>query len=106
MVDKSNGDLRPEGSFGTSVPLDLPFKTLVKKHSNGVYYDFVGKVEVLRNEDNSIDCVSILDIETGKERGYITRHVKDFLPYEGKIIRFRGIYDEKWGRILPHIKKD
>ena len=86
---------------------DLPSVTLVKKTAWGDYYDYRGKVYVVRFPDSSPGLVKILDRKSGEELGEIVdEYKKEFIKYDGEKIKFRGKFDKWSGSITPHIKRE
>ncbi len=77
---------------------------LVKEHVTGNYYDYIGRVNIIRGQDGSISYVLIEDKDTGEILGQIdTRYNDMFAKYEGKVIKFRG-RECSPGLIIPHTK--
>ena len=86
---------------------DLPSVTLVKKTALGEYYDYIGKVYVVRYPDSSPGIVKILDRKNEEEIGDIAdEYKKEFLKYEGEVKKFRGKFDKQSGLITPHIRHE
>jgi hypothetical protein len=84
---------------------ESPSVVLVKKHPFGDYYDYVGRVNVIRGPDGSVSYVVITDRKTGEYLGQIAReHNDEFVKHEGKVIRFRGRVDKHRGVIISHNK--
>lgn len=70
------------------------------------YYDITGRIEIMRRRDKSVDHLRILDKDTGERIGIMdAAYASDFIPYEGKVIKFRGYTVRGAPGIIPHIKK-
>ncbi len=84
---------------------ELPSVTLVKEHTTGDYYDYVGRVEVKPSSHvEGASYVVILDRKTGEQICQICgKDKKLFHGYNGKVVSFRG-KDEGNGIVIPHVK--
>jgi len=86
---------------------DLPSVTLVRKHPDGDFYDYVGRVEVVRGPDESVRYVHILDRHTGERLCRLSGGYQyEFVARDGKVVKFRGKIDNfHHGLVIPHIKR-